>query len=277
MNANFTETRRFSYDDVFFSFYSKDETVCTKMVHEHMLVYVYSGEYLVEEGVNRLAIRKGECIFLRKDNRIQMSKLPYGNEPFQAVFMIYKRHFLRSFFQSLNKKQLPLHTRRHQPAAIKLPHSADIDSLFQSLVPYFDSNRVPSSELMKLKLQEGILSLLDADEQFYPALFNFAEPWKIDILDYLEENYMYDLSMEDIAGFTGRSLATFKRDFSKVSNLSPQRWIMEKRLKVAHEKIQVENRKVSEVYLEVGFKNLSHFSTAYKKQFGMAPKALPKN
>ena len=271
MNTCPTESRRFNYEDVFFSYYSKNDTVCTKMVHDHMLVYVYSGEYLVEEGNTKLSVRKGECVFLRKDNRVQMSKLPYGDEPFQAVFMIYKRNFLRTFFQSLNKQQLPLHTQRHQPSAIKLPHSADIDSLFQSLVPYFDSEKVPSAGLMQLKLQEGILSLLEIDEQFYPALFNFTAPWKIDILDYLEDNYMYDLSMEDIAGFTGRSLASFKRDFSKISDLSPQRWIMEKRLNVAHEKIRNEHRKVSDVYLEVGFKNLSHFSTAYKKQFGVAP------
>ncbi len=31
---------------------------------------------------------------------------------------------------------------------------------------------------------------------------------------------MYDLSMEEIAGYTGRSLATFKRDFAKISPLT---------------------------------------------------------
>ena len=82
---------------------------------------------------------------------------------------------------------------------------------------------------------------------------------------------MYDLSVEEVAGFTGRSLATFKRDFKKVSPLSPQKWLIEKRLKVAYEKLRNENKKVSDVYLEVGFKNLSHFSTAFKKQFGYAP------
>lgn len=38
---------------------------------------------------------------------------------------------------------------------------------------------------------------------------------EIDILDYLNENYMYDLSMGEIASYTGRSLATFKRDLPK--------------------------------------------------------------
>ena len=124
---------------------------------------------------------------------------------------------------------------------------------------------------MQLKLQAGVYTLLHIDKRFYPALFDFTEPWKIDILDYMEENYMFDLSVEEIAGFTGRSLASFKRDFKKISLLSPQKWLIEKRLKVARDIIQNENKRVSDVYLEVGFKNLSHFSSAFKKQFGYAP------
>jgi AraC-like DNA-binding protein len=82
---------------------------------------------------------------------------------------------------------------------------------------------------------------------------------------------MYDLSAEDMANFTGRSLAAFKRDFRKISNLSPRKWLIQKRLEVAQMKIKNENRKVSEVCFEVGFKDLSHFSKAYKKAFGTAP------
>ena len=63
---------------------------------------------------------------------------------------------------------------------------------------------------------EGVYVLLNTDRNLYASLFDFVEPWKIDILDYLNENYMCDLSMKEIASYTGRSLATFKRDFSKV-------------------------------------------------------------
>jgi AraC-like DNA-binding protein len=106
---------------------------------------------------------------------------------------------------------------------------------------------------------------------FYSSLFDFTEPWKIDILDYLNENYMYDLSMEEIASYTGRSLAVFKRDFKKVSPLPPQKWLIQKRLEEARRQIDSEGKKVSEVCFEVGFKNLSHFSTAYKRQYGVSP------
>jgi AraC-like DNA-binding protein len=139
------------------------------------------------------------------------------------------------------------------------------------MTPYFDSSIQPTEELIKLKLQEGLLILLNIDKNFYSSLFDFSEPWKIDILGYLNDNYMYDLSMEEIASYTGRSLASFKRDFKKISNLSPQKWLINKRLEAAQWKLRNENKKVSDVYVEVGFKNLSHFSKVYKDAFGYAP------
>jgi AraC-like DNA-binding protein len=115
--------------------------------------------------------------------------------------------------------------------------------------------------------------VMNTDKNVYASLFDFTEPWKIDVLDFLNENYMYDLSMEEIASYTGRSLAVFKRDFKKVSRLSPQKWLIQKRLEVAHDKIRTDGKKVSDVCFEVGFKNLSHFSTAFKRKYGFPPTA----
>ncbi len=91
------------------------------------------------------------------------------------------------------------------------------------------------------------------------------------MLEFLNENYMEDLTIEQIASYTGRSLATFKRDFAKISDLTPQKWLIKKRLETAYYKLKKEAKKVNEVYLEVGFKNPSHFSTAFKKQYGISP------
>jgi len=77
--------------------------------------------------------------------------------------------------------------------------------------------------------------------------------------------------MEEIASFTGRSLSTFKRDFKKISDLPPQKWLIQRRLRAAYEKIKEDGKRVSDVYMEVGFKNLSHFSVAFKKQYGFSP------
>lgn len=113
--------------------------------------------------------------------------------------------------------------------------------------------------------------MFNTDKNLYASLFDFTEPWKINILDFLEKNFTNDLSMEEIANYTGRSLATFKRDFAKISELTPQRWLIRRRLEAAHELIQSGQKKVSEVCFDVGFKNLSHFSKSYKDTYGIAP------
>lgn len=265
------ESLSFSYSDVFFSYYFNDDRSCAPMIKEHMLMYIYSGELVVEDRGRVTVLNAGECVFLRRDNRVNMTKQPKGDEPYQGITMVFKRNLLREFYQALDKNQIPKYDDRNLPSVIKLPHKPDITSLFHSMTPYFDSMVKPVDQVMTLKQQEGIYSLLNIDPKFYPILLDFTEPWKIDIMDFMDENYMNDLSLEEIAHFTGRSLATFKRDFKKISELSPQKWLIEKRLRVAHDKIRNQRKRVSDVYLEVGFKNLSHFSSAFKKQFGYAP------
>lgn len=259
------------YSDILFSYYFSDDCMCTNMVREHFLVYLYSGEYILEEGKKKIIVKPGECVFMRRDNRVNMIKQPKNGEPFRAIFLTFKRNFLREVYQTFERKELPLNAEKQKHSVIKLPQTPDIKGLFQSLVPYFDSTVEPSDNIMKLKLLEGVYSLLHIDDKFYATLFDFTEPWKIDILEFLNENYMYDFSMEDIASFTGRSLSTFKRDFKKISDLSPEKWLIQRRLEEAYEKLQESGKSVTDVYIEVGFKNLSHFSSAFKKQYGVAP------
>lgn len=118
---------------------------------------------------------------------------------------------------------------------------------------------------------EGVYTILNTDENLYASLFDFVEPWKIDIVEFMEQNYMNDLSMEELAYYTGRSLATFKRDFKKVSDLSPQKWLIRRRLEAAHRLISSGTKRVTEACFDVGFKNLSHFSKVYKELYGVAP------
>lgn len=128
-------------------------------------------------------------------------------------------------------------------------------------------------EFVAMKMDEAVECILQADKRFYPTLFDFNNPWKIDLLEFMEENYLQDMSMEEFALYTGRSLASFKRDFVEISQLTPQKWLIEKRLKKAHELIE-EGKSVTDAYLETGFKNRSHFSTAFKNRFGYSPSKI---
>ncbi|MCC8146246.1 MAG: AraC family transcriptional regulator [Bacteroidales bacterium] len=261
-----------NYSGIFLSCFSNDNTSCVHATKDHTLLYLYSGEQIIEENRQQTVISPGECAFIRRDHRITMFKNPCGEEQYKGISLTFRRNFLREFYNKLDKNEIPKNVTSPEESLFRIEARPDITSLFQSLTPYFNSNIQPTEEIINLKLQEGIYSLLNINKNFFPVLFDFTEPWKIDILEFMNENYMYEFTMEEIASYTGRSLATFKRDFAKISDITPQKWLINKRLQIAYEKLQNKNKKVSDVYVEVGFKNLSHFYSAFKKQFGYSPR-----
>ena len=192
---------------------------------------------------------------------------------YQSIALFFDRKFLLDFYKKLDPAEVPQQIKRSKVSVMKMPHRPDVASLFESLKPWFDTDEQPQESWLKLKLIEGLYTVLHTDRNVYASLFDFADPWKIDILDFMNENYMYELTMEEMAHYTGRSLATFKRDFKKISDLTPEKWLIRKRLEVAYALMKEGGKKVVDVYAEVGFKNPSHFSTAFKKQYGMPPTA----
>lgn len=260
------------YSDLFLAMYFDGGMSCLHRNHSHVLVYMYSGEMAIDERGKITRLHKGDCAFIRKDFSVQMTKQAWNGEQFKAIFLMFTTKFLRNFYNGLDRNTIPTDAKRNKISLCKLPSNRpDIVSLFESMTPYFDSNIQPTDELLQLKMTEGIYVLLNTDKNLYASIFDFTDPWKIDILDFMERNYTNDISMDEIANYTGRSLSTFKRDFKKCSTLSPQQWLIQRRLDAAHELIHKGGRKVSEICFDVGFKNLSHFSKIYKQAYGVPP------
>lgn len=264
----------FNYNNVFFSFFYDDASACIHRSHEYAVNYVYSGEMFLDNGKEQIHVRKGECVFIPRDHHITMYKRSCGGERYCGIFLSFTRNFLREMFYKLDRYREAAGMSKLEPKVVKLPDTPEIASLFASMTPYFNTDEKPQDDFMYLKLQEGLLALLHIDKRFATLLFDFNESWKIDILDFMNKNYMYEFTVEDLAHYTGRSLATFKRDFKKVSDLTPEKWLIRKRLEVAYGLMKEGRKKIIDVYAEVGFKNPSHFSTAFKKQYGIPPTAV---
>ena len=264
----------FNYNNIFYSFFYDDTSGCTHRSREFAMNYVYSGEMVVDNGHERIHVGKGECVFIPRDHHITLYKRTCDGERYCGIFLMFTRAFLKEMYDKFGRREIPADTPKLDSGVIKLPRTAEIASLFASMTPYFDPEVKPHDDFMQLKLQEGLLALLHIDRRFAPTLFDFNEPWKIDILDFMNRNYMYEFTVEELAHYTGRSLATFKRDFKKVSDLTPEKWLIRKRLEVAYALMKEGGRKIADVYTEVGFKNQSHFSSAFKKLYGVAPSAV---
>ena len=237
----------------------------------HSIIFVRTGSLMLEQGGIITEVKAGTYVFVKRNCTTKIIKLSDGETPYRGINLMLHRPILKEFFGRLNKERMPKNFKPLSETAIILPKTVQLESLFTSFVAYVDNNQEPTEELLKMKTQEAIMALLAITPEFYPTLFDFNEAWKIDILDFMEENFTEDMTMEEFANYTGRSLATFKRDFARISDVTPQKWLNEKRLARAEEMLRKGKATAKDVYYLVGFKNRSHFSSIFKKRFGIPP------
>lgn len=258
---------------IFFSEITHD-IFCDNRLPNHGLMMVYSGVLTIETKTEHVEARAGDYIFWHRNCLAGMKKMSDGDIPFRSIAILLENKTLHDYFsEKLSGKRMPLHLNPIYSPAVPLPHHIKVDSLFMSLRPYADQGICPDEETIRQKQMEAINCLLDIDERMYPTLFDFYENWKIDLPEFMEKHYMEDLTMEEFASYAGRSLATFKRDFAKFSDLSPQKWLNEQRLELSCRLLRDKKVKPSAVYYEVGFKNRTHFSGLFKQRYGVSPAA----
>lgn len=267
---------RINYSGVVFSRVDREDVRGPQHLKDHTLLYIRSGRAEVVCDERRTPLAAGDCVFLRKDHRLVLDAwAPEDGRPFQSVALFFCRHFLHSYYRGLSRRELPRDARRNDEPVLKIPAGPELESLFLSLMPYLDSAEALSEEVAWMKRLEGLRCVLAADRNFYASLFDFAQPWKVDLLGFMEENYLYDLSVPELARYTGRSLSAFKRDFKKVSELTPERWVQRRRLQEAHRLLCEGGCRVTDAMQEAGFKDPACFSRAYKREYGYSPRETP--
>lgn len=85
------------------------------------------------------------------------------------------------------------------------------------------------------------------------------------------ENIFKDISVETLAELTNRSLTSFKKEFKRLFDAPPHRWIIEQRLDRAKIMLASTSRTVSEIGAECAFTNISHFIKLFKQRYNQTP------
>ena len=241
------------------------------IAEEHSIVRVLSGELKVIRSNKTYVFGVGETYLFPRNRLATLIKSQKDGLPYKAIVVKLTQDVLRVFYE---QKKIQVNLVSKTDCIIPLPKSLLLDSFFSSMLPYFDLDYKLPQELSQLKIQEAITVLRSINKDIDNVLSDFSEPHKINIVEFMEHNYMFNMPIEKFGYLTGRSLTTFKRDFKKAFNTTPQKWLTEKRLELARYQLIKKHRKPIDVFYEVGFENLSHFSFAFKKQFGQSPTEL---
>jgi AraC family transcriptional regulator, exoenzyme S synthesis regulatory protein ExsA len=209
-------------------------------------------------------VRKGACIVEQ-----------FFDTEFCFVLFFIPDDFICEVLKS-KSTPLPRSGKKYDPV-IPIDKSATVQAFYQSMMQHFDANGEPDQSLLELKFRELILTV--ADNPINGELLSYfcsllTEPQILSLQRVMDENFCYNLKLEEFAKMSSRSLSAFKRDFLRVYQTTPGKWLTEKRLNNALHLLTNMGKTVSETAFESGFESASHFSRAFRQRFGSSPASM---
>ena len=88
---------------------------------------------------------------------------------------------------------------------------------------------------------------------------------------YIDENYKYLSSINDIARYLHITPVHLSRKFTEDMHTSPKDYLLDKKLQHSRQLLKP-GANVTEAAIESGFSNTSYFIQLYKKKYGVTPK-----
>lgn len=247
----------------------RPRTLLEQFIPDHLFIYVEKGAVTCYDGRKDYTLTAGGYGLLRK-NRLAKYYSEKGTL-FNRVMFCFDEAFLRSFQA---KYQPALTTFQQTDTVIGIAPNQMIPAFIRSLAAYTNGSGKFDRAFEAVKYEELMIILLQKQPELAGLFFNYARPEKIDLEGFMNRNYRFNVRMERFALMTGRSLSAFKRDFKAIFKEAPHHWLIKKRLEAAYTLITQEGKKASEIYLELGFEDLSHFSRAFLKLHGLRPTEL---
>ena len=182
----------------------------------------------------------------------------------------FLRHLIKENSQGLPMANLPEAAVDHV-----LPlHVNDIShSFFTSMLPYFTQSPPPPENLLELKFKELILSLLteNKNRRLLSWLHQLSNETGISMEEVMQNNYTFNLTLSDYAKLTAKSIPSFQREFKRIFNDTPAKWVVKKRLSRAAELLENTTLSIADITYECGFENPTHFSRIFKEKMGSSP------
>lgn len=239
--------------------------------HLNYFAYVLGGKKKWQTSDKEFIVADGEAIFVRKGSYVSQK---FINEDFCALLIFVPDEFIKSV---LTKYPLPVPTRQVAVSEIdsilRVKMDDTLTMYFNSLLSYFPKPEAPPKELLKMKFEELILTMLSSvHHQDIASYFRIvSESSRVSIPGVMEANFMRNMSLEEFARLSARSLSVFKNEFQEIYQMSPGKWLIKKRLEYARYLVESTDKSVLDIAFEAGFKNASHFIRIFKETFGQSP------
>lgn len=239
------------------------------------VVYIVKGRQIISDQNGTQAVLEENSLSFFSRDMYWVSDYIAKNGSFEAYLFFIDDNIIDKFIASTyvdhNNKNF---NNKPSSSLYAFKANSQITHYINSLSEVYSQSE-NSEALLEIKLLEllHLISIRDRSYDFLRTLTYFKQPErKRDIERFMSDYYLRNLKVADYALLTGRSTATFIREFKKIYRKTPNQWLIDKRLEKAHELLIDQKYNVTDVAFEIGYENVSHFIKSYKKKFGITPK-----
>ncbi|CAL2084613.1 AraC family transcriptional regulator [Tenacibaculum sp. 190524A02b] len=247
-----------------------EDSIKTKVnLNMHMFSFLQTGKKQVHFANTSALVNNNQSILIKKGNCLWSELLDKDTIYFCKLFFFSEEN-LKEF---LNKQMINSKEKKVQSSSFfTIDNDEYLGYYFNSLTTITNKRSTFSNALLSIKFEELLMYLLSKyGARFENYLISLVTPETSSFKKSIEQNIFTPLSLEEIAFLCNMSLSTFKRHFLKEYNISPGKWFREQRLLKAKELLEQGNLTSSDIYLNLGYNNLSNFSNAFKTRFGINP------
>ncbi|GAA4273052.1 AraC family transcriptional regulator [Aquimarina gracilis] len=233
----------------------------------HALTLVLNGALQVENPEGDITfVNKNQMILLPKGLYMISDIIP-KNEFFDAVVFFFDDEITDEFLTNFERTQ-----SQNSKGALCIEYNQNLRLFVDGLLTLYRGKH--QNQFTKPKLLEllHLISFSDSGQEFVQRLQALKYRARRNIKTFMSQNFAKPLDIEDYAYLTGRSISTFRRDFTSKFGISPKKWLIEKRLEKAATLLKEKSDSVTSIALQVGYENTSHFIKAFQKRFNTSPK-----
>lgn len=233
------------------------------------VVHVLSGKKTYKTLEGAWTLTPGQTMYLKKGAEIVHQ---YFDDEYCMLAFFVSDELIRETVDELKgTTNIPAVTNPDEFTAIQIDTTDFLSGYFHSMLNYFRGKDRPPDPILVMKLKELLLTLMSSDPNLSGYFRELSQSDGPSLRQIMEQNFCFNLKLEDYAELCHRSLSAFKRDFNTTFRESPGKWLTQRRINHAAHLLVNRGSSISQAAFESGFEDLSHFSRVFKNQLGTSP------
>lgn len=220
---------------------------------------------IVHDGIETI-VQKNEMIFLPK-GMYTLSDIIAKKGSFSVLIFFFDPVLIEKF-----QKNFEARYPDTDSDLLKISYGIQVRLYVENIMKLYrkkNNHGVTNTKLLELL---HLIALTPQGTTLLSKLQGLKQRDRKDIETFMSEHFNKPLDIDDYAYLTGRSTSTFRRDFKSKFQISPKKWLIEKRLDTAAQLLEKDQESIREIALKIGYTNTSHFIKMFRKKYGISPK-----